>query len=173
MEKYIPDIYQKSIYAINYEDLHNNGIKCLLFDLNNTLAPISIKKPTNKTIQLFSELKQMGFAIIIISNCFKRRVKIFSDKLGVDGYSFARKPKINKVLKVMNTYKYDISEVAIIGDQMLTDIVCGNNIGITSILVNPLSTKDSFFTKINRHFEKKKINKLSKFGLFYKGKYYE
>ena len=34
MEKYIPDMYQKSIYAIDYHKLKNCGIRFLLFDLD-------------------------------------------------------------------------------------------------------------------------------------------
>ena len=36
MDKFFPDIYQKSIYDINYKKLKKVGIKCLLFDLDNT-----------------------------------------------------------------------------------------------------------------------------------------
>ena len=40
MELYVPDIYQENIYKINYNTLIYRGIKCLLFDLDNTLVPI-------------------------------------------------------------------------------------------------------------------------------------
>ena len=48
MEQYIPDIYQKSIYNINYDLLAARGIKCILMDLDNTMVPISIKKSNKK-----------------------------------------------------------------------------------------------------------------------------
>ena len=48
MEKYVPDIYKKSIYTINYEKLKTRGIKCLLFDLDNTLVPYTDKVPSKK-----------------------------------------------------------------------------------------------------------------------------
>ena len=47
LEKFVPDIYQKSIYDINYDTLKKRGIKCLIFDLDNTLVPVTVKKPTN------------------------------------------------------------------------------------------------------------------------------
>ena len=53
MEKYIPDIYQKSIYAIDYQKLASRGIKCLLIDLDNTLVATTIKKPNQKIKDLF------------------------------------------------------------------------------------------------------------------------
>ena len=52
MEKYVPDIYQKSIYNINYDALLSRGIKFLMFDLDNTLAPITLKEPNKKTKEL-------------------------------------------------------------------------------------------------------------------------
>ena len=52
MEKYVPDIYQKSVYDIDYSKLTNRGIKCLLFDLDNTLVFPSVKEPTEELIKL-------------------------------------------------------------------------------------------------------------------------
>lgn len=48
MNYFYPDVYQKSIYTINYDKLKENGIKCLLFDLDNTCVPYVDKKPTKK-----------------------------------------------------------------------------------------------------------------------------
>ncbi|MDD2377814.1 MAG: YqeG family HAD IIIA-type phosphatase [Bacilli bacterium] len=173
MEKYIPDRYQKSIYTIDYDNLLNCGIKCLLFDLDNTIAPIGLSEPTKKTKELFKKLKEKGFKLVIFSNSNKKRLKPFKEILDVDCCASALKPFSGKFLKVLKEYDLDVSEVAIIGDQILTDIVGGNNVGITTILINPVSTKDFWLTRINRMFEKRIINKLSKRDLFYKGKYYE
>ena len=56
---------------------------------------------------------------------------------------------------------------------MLTDICGGNKIGITTILVNPISTTDPVWTKFNRHFEHRIMNKLTAHDLFFKGRYYD
>ena len=48
MELYVPDVYKKSIYDINYNLLKEKGIKCLLFDLDNTLVPYNIKEVNDK-----------------------------------------------------------------------------------------------------------------------------
>ena len=73
----------------------------------------------------------------------------------------------------MRKYKFTISEIAMIGDQLLTDIWGGNRIGITTILINPVSKKDMVFTKINRAIEDAIIRKLRSRELFTKGKYYD
>jgi len=173
MEKYIPDIYQKSIYTINYEKLIDRGIKCLLFDLDNTISPVSVKSPTKKVKDLFSDLKEMGFKVIIFSNSGKKRLEPFKEELKVEVHPNSKKPFKGSFLKIMDKYELKDSEVAIIGDQFLTDIVGGNKVGITTILVNPIGKKDFFITKFNRFREKMIMNKLGKKLLFVKGRYYD
>lgn len=173
MELYIPDIYQKSVYAIDYQKLINRGIKCLLFDLDNTLVPISDKKPNEKVKEFISKLKGLGFKVIIFSNSNKRRLLPFKNELEVDCSASSGKPRPNKFLQVLRIYGYSISEVAIIGDQLLTDVIGGNRIGITTILVNPISTKDFFWTRFSRRKEAKIMQKLRDNDLFVKGRYYE
>lgn len=173
MEKYIPDVYQKSIYTIDYAKLKEKGIKCLLFDLDNTLAPYHIKGADEKLVELFSKLKEMGFQLIIFSNSFKKRVKPFKEELEVDCCANARKPQPNHFYRILKEYHLEENEVAIIGDQIMTDIVGGNRVGITTILVNPISVRDPFWTKPNRWLEKRVIKKLKNHDLFFKGRYYE
>lgn len=173
MNYFFPDVYQKSIYTINYEKLKYNGIKCLLFDLDNTCIPYVDRTPTKKLKNHFDELQDMGFKVIIFSNSPKKRLEPFKRTLNVDCCPKAKKPRKNKFLKVLKTYNYDLSEVAIIGDQLVTDIYGGNKVGIMTILVNPMSNIDMPFTKIHRYIEKKKINKMTKDGIFKVGRYYE
>ncbi len=173
MEKYIPDVYQKSIYAIDYSKLKEKGIKCLLFDLDNTLEPYHVKGADEKLVELFSKLKEMGFQLIIFSNSCKKRVKPFKEGLEVDCCANARKPHTNHFYRILKEYHLAENEVAIIGDQIMTDIVGGNRVGITTILVNPISVRDPFWTKPNRWLEKRVIKKLKNHDLFFKGRYYE
>lgn len=173
MEKYIPDVYQKSIYDISYKKLHQCGIKCLLFNLDNTLVPLNSKEPTDKLIEFITNLKEQGFKIIIYSKCSKNRIQPFKEKLEVDCCALKRKAfdkKINEILKMFNLKQ---AELAIIGDQMVSDIVSGNKAGVTTILLNPISKKDRICEKIDRLREKKIMRKLRNNNLFVKGRYYE
>lgn len=171
MEKYVPDIYQKSVYAIDYSKLKKRGIKCLLFDLDNTLVFPSIKEPTEELVELFKKLKE-DFDVVIFSNSPNHRLKPFGDILEVKYSYSSRKPFKKKFLEFINNSKYDLGEIAIIGDQLLTDILGGNSVGITTILTDPLTKKDMIFTKFNRFLEKSVIKKLRKHNLFTKGRYY-
>ncbi len=173
MEQYLPDIYQKSIYTIDYSKLLNRGIKCILFDLDNTIVSPFNSQPTKKTKDLFISLKQKGFKVIIFTNSPKMRLKEFKNYFGVDGVANARKPFPGKLKKVLEKYGYDVNEVAIVGDQMMTDIKVGNKVGITTILIVPISSKDFIVTKLNRFFERKMMQKLKSHDLFWPGRYYE
>ena len=147
--KFLPDIYQKSVYKINYNKLRTLGIKCIIFDLDNTLSPISLDKPTKRLKDLFSQLKSMGFKCIILSNSGKKRVEAFKNSLAVDSGFSSRKPTNRKYIKVMNSYAYVPDEIAAVGDQLLTDIYGANRMGFTSILVNQMGQKDFFLSLFN------------------------
>ena len=174
MDRFIPDMYQKSIYHIDYDKLIDNGIKCLLFDLDNTCVPYKDKEPNKKLLDLFENLKDMGFKIIIFSNATKKRIAPFKKMLNVDCLARAGKPSKRGFIKVMKLFNYNLSDIAIIGDQLYKDILGGNRVGIKTILVNPMSLDDMILTKlIFRNLEKINYLKMNKKGLLKKGKYYE
>ena len=56
--KYLPDIYKKNIFAINYDKLKKKDIKCLIFDLDNTLALIDATKVESNVKELITKLKK-------------------------------------------------------------------------------------------------------------------
>ena len=173
MDNFIPDSYQKSIYHIDYDKLMDDGIECLLFDLDNTCVPFKDKEPNKKLIDLFENLKDMGFKVVIFSNASKKRIKPFKDGLNVDCSAKSKKPSTKKLQNVLEILGYGLDNTAIIGDQLYTDILCGNRVGIKTILVNPMSKDDLIFTKFFRFLEKRKFKKFSKMGILKRGKYYE
>lgn len=173
MEKYVPDIYQKNIYTINYDSLILRGIRCLFFDLDNTLVPINEKEARKENKKLMKELKEKGFKIAITSNSIKTRVKPIADQLNIDYLSNAKKPATEKLINLINEYKFGLDQIALIGDSMMDDVVCGNKIGITTVLTDQIDKKEFPFARIKRIKEKKIQKKLRDHNLFTKGRYYE
>ena len=172
MDMFIPDIYQKSIYTIDYKKLKKNGIKCLLFDLDNTIAPYKVIEPDQKVKELFASLEK-DFKVIIISNSNKNRLRPFKEKLNVDVAFSSKKPFKTKYKKILELYNFKIDEVACIGDQLLTDILGANRMGFTSILVNRIAKYETIFTKINRFFEGFILRRLAKKNILVTGEYYD
>ena len=173
LNNFVPDIYQKSIYDIDYKKLKKNGIKCVIFDLDNTMVPISIKGPTKKIKDLIEDIKDLKLKIIIVSNSPKKRVEPFKDLLCVDSAYLSFKPLKRKYKKIMNAYRLKETQIACIGDQLLTDIWGANRMGFVSVLVNPIGTTDFVLTKFNRFVESTIYGKLKKHELLKRGHYYE
>ena len=173
MEKYVPDIYQENIYKINYDNLISRGIKCLIFDLDNTLVKITEVLPHEETKELFKKLKNMGFKIYIASNSISARVKPFHEELKVDYICNVKKPNIEKINELIIKSKFGLDEIAMIGDSMTDDVVCGNTIGITTILLDQISKNEFPLARIRRIKEKKIQKKLRDKDLFTKGRYYD
>ena len=165
-----PNIYQKDIFSINYENLKKKNIKNLLFDIDNTIVAGNLKSLDNKTIDLFNKLKQENFNIYIITNALKRRAKVFSEILDIKTYHFSMKPSPRNYNKIIKENNLNIKETAAIGDQIYTDVLGANKLGILSILVDPVTKHEFIITKINRVKERKLIKKTK---IITKGEYYE
>ena len=171
--KYIPKMYQKSIFDISYDKLKEKGIKCLVFDLDNTLGLIDQELPNSDVVELFNKIKK-DFDLYILSNNSKtERVDKYKDALGCKAQNKALKPFTRGLRRISEAGNYKKSEMAIIGDQLVTDIYAGTRYGIITVLVDPLGEKDLKITGLNRKVEAKIISYYQKQGVFERGKYYE
>jgi len=168
MKIFKPKKYYKSIFDINYNKLKDDNIKYLIFDLDNTLGLIDEGVINDKTKNFLNKL-QKDFKIIIASNNNKDRVLKFVNGIDIDVFAFSLKPsgKIFRYLK--KKYTKNMNEVAIIGDQLLTDILVGNRFGMLSIMIDPLGEKDLKITSFNRFLERKIFKRIN----FKRGNYYE
>ncbi len=166
-----PSIYQKTIFDINYKKLKEEGIQCLIFDLDNTLGLISHRNCPENTKELIQKLKK-DFTVLISSNNTRRRLRPYLEELGIDGIAWSMKPSIKGLLQIKQKYHFYKKEMCIIGDQIVTDILAGNRFHIKTILVDPLGEKDLRITGLNRKLEEKIIKRYEKKGIFERGKYY-
>ena len=171
MERYKPDIYQKDIFHIDYSSLYQKGIRVLLFDLDNTVGTLAEKKPTQAVMELFSKLKKK-FTCFLLSNSLKYRVKPFGEALQIPHLSMAMKPMGWRVKKFLKKNDISLDQVAIIGDQFMTDMALGYRLQVLRIYVDPLTSKDYKITSFNRYREKKIMKRYEQLKLFERGKYY-
>ncbi len=172
MAYFKPDVYQKSIFDIDYDKLYNRGIHYLIFDLDNTLALLEEKECPPRVKELIVKLKDK-FTIIMISNNISSRIKPYKEELKIDTVSLAMKPLTKGLRKITKLYKCDKKEMIMIGDQVVTDILSGKLFGIATCLVEPLSDKDLKITGFNRKVEEIILNNYQKKKIFERGKYYE
>lgn len=172
MKSFIPNMYKKNIFDINYDKLKQSGINTLIFDLDNTIALLDEEEIPKEVFSLFEKLKKK-FKLVIVSNNTKKRIEPFCKPFNTEFVSFALKPLSYGFIKIRKKLKNKKSEMAMIGDQLMTDVFGGNLYGIYTILVDPLGKKDLKITTFNRFLERKIIKKLSKKGVLERGKYYD
>ena len=152
-----PNEFKDTIFDIDYNQLKEKGYKMLIFDFDNTLNEYHTDYLTPESIDLLLRLKEMGFYLLIATNGRKSRFKSLEmdlDELGVDLLTGARKPLKFKIRKKIRHLGYKPSEIVMIGDQLFTDIACGNVFKFYTIKVEPLTKNEGMWTKIMRFFEK-------------------
>lgn len=167
-----PMMYQKTIHDINYKKLKKQGVKCLIFDLDNTLGLISHKECPKESKQLLKKLKK-DFNVIICSNNNNRRLAPYLDDLDIEGVAWSMKPLTRGLRIIRKKYKVKNEEMCIIGDQIVTDILAGKRFKINTVLVDPLGKKDLKITALNRVIENIIVKRYEKKGIFKRGNYYE
>ncbi|MCK9471649.1 MAG: YqeG family HAD IIIA-type phosphatase [Bacilli bacterium] len=164
IENYIPYDCYKTVYDIDYNKLYEKGKKIILMDIDNTLIPYDVSSPEEKLIDLINSILEIGFRIVFISNNHKKRVKAFADIFNSDYVYSAWKPLKKGYKKALKLTKHEhIDEIIAIGDQVMTDVLGANKVGIKCILVKPLKiVNEKWYTKLNRRIENRIINKLKK-----------
>ena len=164
LKKLFPQRTENSIYDIDYSSLFEKGIKFLIFDLDNTVAPYDVPEPDEKMTAFFTVLKQKGFALCFLSNNEGARVERFNRTLGLFAVSKARKPKTSGVNRALTLMGGSASQTAIVGDQLLTDIWCGNRAGIMTIHVKPVADRDEWTVRLKRPIERLIFKRYKKFA---------
>lgn len=149
-----PDQDRSSIHAIDYERLIDQGVRALVFDLDNTLVAWGNEVVGEDVKARVQKLKGLGFAMCIVSNNLGRRVAAISGKLGIPAASGALKPLTFGYRKALGILRSEPSQTALIGDQLFTDILGGNLAGLHTILVDPIAEREFITTRCVRVLER-------------------
>lgn len=153
LEKYFPDLLAKSVQDIDLEKLKNANIKGLLVDIDNTLITYSMKEADEKAIDWIKKVNSSELKICLVSNGKRKRIKKISEKLNIPAVFSPRKPSKKAFLKAIDILGINAKETAVVGDQIFTDVLGGNRLGMYTILVVPISKKEFFLIKFKRILE--------------------
>lgn len=159
LKRLYPNDYIESIFKLDVEALREKGIKGILFDIDNTLVPYDVAHPTPEIIAFFEKLKESGFQVALVSNNTEDRVVRFNEKLKIFAIHKCGKPGTKSLAKAMQLMNLTRDQVAIVGDQIFTDVYGGNRIGLHTVLVVPVSDKDEWITKVKRGIERQVIRR--------------
>ena len=150
---FYPKKYLKNVKEITIEMLNENKIKGLILDVDNTLIDYD-RKMLEGTVEWCNNLKNSNIKICILSNSNKiEKVKKVAETLEIPYIAFAKKPTKKGFNNAKENLGLEPQNIAVVGDQLLTDIWGGNRFGMYTILTKPLAKKDVWVTRVKRPIE--------------------
>lgn len=152
---FYPVTQMNSIRDLTPEWLRSRGVKAVLCDLDDTLAPYYKTEPSEPIARWIQQLRENGLQICILTNGKTHRVLPFCQALNVECVSMAMKPLPIGYLRALRKLRIRRREAVAVGDQIFTDIVGGNLAGIHTVLVEPLAYKTSRMERKKRACEKR------------------
>ena len=153
MPLFKPTYNVNSILEIPVEFFKNHKINSVLIDIDDTLTSHGEQSINSDTLHWIELLRSNGINLILVSNNFKKRVSIFAKSVGLPYVHMSLKPLpwgFSRALKRLSSTK---EKSVIIGDQLFTDILGANLVGIRSVLVEPRSKSKTLMLKIKRYIE--------------------
>ena len=165
MYKYfVADEYVKSIFDIDLASLKEKGKRVIFTDLDNTLVGPAVLKPSEEVKTFFNQARALGYEIHIVSNNNQERVVNFATDLCENAHHRAYKPFPVKMRRILKQYRKE--DVMMIGDQLMTDVLCAKQLGLYTILVEPIHlATDESTTRFNRKIERHVVGQLKKRNL--------
>ena len=134
----VPDVMKQNIYEITPRMFQNRGIRFLILDIDNTLAPYSVDGATERMKAWVQRMKDGGLELFILSNNRGSRPELFAAGLELPYRKKAWKPFPKAAREVMAERGYSPAETAFIGDQIYTDTACAKWCGAFAVLVKPI-----------------------------------
>ncbi|WP_425060701.1 hypothetical protein SCACP_14410 [Sporomusa carbonis] len=160
----IPCLKVDTLYDIDLAELQKRGIRGVVFDLDNTLIPWNSPEICPDILNWLNNLVSQGFKLCLVSNNGTRRVRQIAEQCGAPFVARALKPSRTGFRQAVAAMELTPTAVAVVGDQLFTDILGGNRLELYTIWVKPLATKEFIGTKITRQLEKLAVRLLKATG---------
>ncbi|MGA8326567.1 MAG: YqeG family HAD IIIA-type phosphatase [Candidatus Cybelea sp.] len=149
-----PDRFAPRLHDVPHEELEAAGIRGLIVDLDNTLLGFRETELAQEHVDWVARAHERGFRIVMLSNNFSERVRSLAAQLNIECFPNALKPLPFGFLRAKRCLRMHRREIAVVGDQLFTDVLGGKLCGHYTILTEPIELKDFPVTKIFRFFER-------------------
>ena len=153
-ERFLPDFIFNTFDEVTPEFLAAEGIRFLLIDIDNTLAPYEEPLPNETIKKWFAALDAAGIRAVLVSNNHRERVELFNSELGLPAFPDCHKPSTKMLRKIMKQFGARVEETSALGDQIFTDVWGAKTLGARAILVPPIRDKKTLFFRAKRLLEK-------------------
>lgn len=154
-----------TLFEIDPVQLKADGIKGIIFDLDNTIIPWDKEDMCPTISDWLHILVTAGFKIAVVSNNWNKRVKTIADRFQIPFVSRAYKPAKSGFYQALAALELNPHETAVVGDQLFTDVLGGNRMGMYTVWVKPLTAHEFIGTRLHRKAEKIVVRMLKSKGL--------
>lgn len=164
-----PSMVRKSVADIDFKELHSYGLTRVIIDLDGTLAPNLSYDFDEAAVYHLLEARTNGWIvdICLLSNCafpfLEPRVKTIAQSLNMKHHACywpnPMKPDAAPFMIAMNLINGTAQNTVVIGDQLEKDILGGNMLDLTTILVQTVG-ETPLWKKAQHRSQEKLLAKL-------------
>ncbi|MFB6285474.1 MAG: YqeG family HAD IIIA-type phosphatase [Candidatus Bipolaricaulia bacterium] len=156
MPRLTPHQHLSSVFELDLDGLRARGIRGVIFDLDNTLGPWGFTEWDERILRWLADVEAAGFALAFLSN--DEGIDRKSVRVELSGYPLrfnAGKPGTRAFWEMLGALGMDPNEVAMVGDQIFTDVLGATRVGLHTVLVRPFDpATESRSTRVRRWLER-------------------
>ncbi len=156
-----PNIKLERITDISLGLLKKYNITSLILDVDNTLSTHHGQVLTAGLEDWLKTMNENGIKMTVLSNSTSKRLEPFAKKIGLEYISLGLKPLPFGYLRALKRLNSKRRETAIVGDQIFTDVLGGNLVGLKTVLLTPIKLETSLRFRMKRKVEAFLIKKLN------------
>lgn len=151
---FIPDFYVEDLLDVDWTFLKDQGVRHIYLDIDNTLELHGARLAGDRTQEICRDILDADLGLSVLSNAATERARAFCAPLGLDYLGQAAKPLTSRLKSHMRGLDVQAEEVALVGDQIFTDLWCARRLGAKALLVQSLGGEEGFWLRVKRKLEK-------------------
>lgn len=148
-----PDWYHACVDTLTPTLLAQHDVRGVLVDLDNTIVPRDSDEIPQASRSWLSALRAADIGVCLLSNNWHQRVTDIAAEIDCPAVAKALKPFPFGYRSACRQLGLEPSSVAVVGDQVFTDVLGGNAVGATTVLITPLPGSDPAHTVLLRRLE--------------------
>ncbi len=149
-----PNRFAPRLCDVSLAELEAAGIRGLILDLDNTVVSWGGSEVAREHLAWVSDARDRGFRLVMLSNNFSERVMRVAEQMEIPFVASALKPLPTGFLAAVRRLGLPRRQVAVVGDQLFTDVLGAKLCGLYSILTEPLARRDHPVTGVFRFLER-------------------
>lgn len=140
-----------TILNLTPELLHQNHLKGLVLDVDETLVPFRMADVSEELLPWVESIRQIAPLWLVSNNISEARIRRIAKTLSLPYIAGAGKPSRRKLRRAVEAMQLPVEQVGMVGDRLFTDVLAGNRLGMFTILVEPMVSPDAVIRRSSLH----------------------